>query len=812
MHGNDACREERNAMEERDGPAGHGMDQMRHMGDPLGRDLQKWIQCCKCEKWRKIPYSIEDDQIPDDWTCHDNVWDPYYNSCGTEQELPDDKIDAILQLQGEQELAFAQQEQQNMMLPPKQEYAGGYDDPFDDDFDDGARRGRRGGRWGRGRGRQRGKTGTRGRGSRGDSARSRGGKSQGAKLAQDEAAEALLGMVVGADNDMVPGVSKTPTERYYPGRLVWAKVEGHDWWPGKVVRRRAVPREVGLPPGGASATKYQIPVVFFTPSGIPGEGPASYGRLDAALEALKPLSAEELSADDEAEYAWLVADALKPFVLGDTSGDGAEPPNDELLAQCVEAANRAAASLKEEIEEYGEKHYDSDSDGGWGPQSNNSNVSFRGGRRGGRGGRGRKSRPGRRGRGRGGRWGRFEDDEGSDEDYEPGYYPSTNAGEQYGSSQKIVVESILGWRWKGSDSEGPGSKGEFQNMASNGNSEMENAVDALLAAADDDSAREMEFLVKYIGRSHIHNEWVTESTLMQIAKRKVLNFKKRYGCDAGLSPINLTDSSWSIPERFISRRAAPHGPGWEILVKWKGLGIENATWESETEPFMTDKVCLDLGSKLWERQASALKKSLPAAISAAKAKSEEIIANMPELTETPDYMEWKLMSHQIEALNWLRKEWAQKENCLLADEQGLGKTATILAFLRCLRVEFLCTTPFLIIAPSSSLGFWEGECRQWLGEDRDVVTYTGSAISRAILLENELWLHPSALDGRGVHNSIIKEKIPKADVVLTSHEAFASDSADLSSIQWGEIVFDERHRIQSASLKAYQCLSDFESR
>lgn len=27
-------------------------------------------------------------------------------------------------------------------------------------------------------------------------------------------------------------------------QVVWAKVEGHDWWPAKVVRRRAVPREV----------------------------------------------------------------------------------------------------------------------------------------------------------------------------------------------------------------------------------------------------------------------------------------------------------------------------------------------------------------------------------------------------------------------------------------------------------------------------------------------------------------------------------------------------------------------------------------
>jgi hypothetical protein len=39
-----------------------------------------------------------------------------------------------------------------------------------------------------------------------------------------------------------------------PGRVVWAKVEGHDWWPARVVRRRAVPREVGPPPGGQVRT------------------------------------------------------------------------------------------------------------------------------------------------------------------------------------------------------------------------------------------------------------------------------------------------------------------------------------------------------------------------------------------------------------------------------------------------------------------------------------------------------------------------------------------------------------------------------
>lgn len=58
-------------------------------------------------------------------------------------------------------------------------------------------------------------------------------------------------------------------------------------WPGniaafmmQVVRRRAVPREVGPPPGGPTLVHTQIPVVFFTQSGVPGEA----GDLAATLQ------------------------------------------------------------------------------------------------------------------------------------------------------------------------------------------------------------------------------------------------------------------------------------------------------------------------------------------------------------------------------------------------------------------------------------------------------------------------------------------------------------------------------------------------
>jgi hypothetical protein len=50
-------------------------------------------------------------------------------------------------------------------------------------------------------------------------------------------------------------IKPTPDQYMYPkssiapGKVVWAKVEGHEWWPAKVVRRRAVPKEVGVPAG-----------------------------------------------------------------------------------------------------------------------------------------------------------------------------------------------------------------------------------------------------------------------------------------------------------------------------------------------------------------------------------------------------------------------------------------------------------------------------------------------------------------------------------------------------------------------------------
>lgn len=57
--------------------------------------------------------------------------------------------------------------------------------------------------------------------------------------------------------------------------------------------------------------------------------------------------------------------------------------------------------------------------------------------------------------------------------------------------------------------------------------------------------------MKYVGRSHIHDEWVPEGTLMQIAKRKAINFKRRY---AEGPPCILMDAQWQVGRGWLCRR------------------------------------------------------------------------------------------------------------------------------------------------------------------------------------------------------------------------------------------------------------------
>ena len=55
-----------------------------------GENLE-WVQCEKCDKWRKLPPHVSADDLPDVWTCNMNTWNPSSASC----DAPEDKSDGL---------------------------------------------------------------------------------------------------------------------------------------------------------------------------------------------------------------------------------------------------------------------------------------------------------------------------------------------------------------------------------------------------------------------------------------------------------------------------------------------------------------------------------------------------------------------------------------------------------------------------------------------------------------------------------------------------------------------------------------------
>ncbi|KAL3149213.1 hypothetical protein ABBQ32_002039 [Trebouxia sp. C0010 RCD-2024] len=848
--------------------------------------LQKWVQCAKCAKWRKVPYTLKDEDISEDWECKDNKWDRTYAACTMAQALTDEEIDGILagqeaslearplppvepetadadiaenpQLEGSKQIA-------NRSRPTRNKTKKVIGGATDEEIAEHAARPRMP-RPAAMRQLQRNRS------------KGKNGKMRVGSKHINEAAEALLGMGSGFvdDDNMVDDDGEEMGDEgelgfspgsFRPGKVVWAKVDGHEWWPAKVVRRRAVPREVGPPPGGPALVHTQIPVVFFTQSGVPGEATevaASSQDLAAVCsQAIDHIGDDSKLDSDEAEYAWLSLDSLKPFREGDSlTAEDETHVSDPTLTACIAAAERAVkaaadrAAAADDAEPEGEEEDGaeslSDSDGGWGYTHTDAlgTPRAKGRHRPAKPRKGRAVKGNKRAKGKSGRAG-WEDDEDVNGNEAPLVDP-------YGRVPGVplpapVVEGLYGWRWPQFPQELARQTGQYheqegQEAAAShdmGQAKVEpaddslahastqhdglqqeeaDAVAALLAAASGLSSEDMhtsshypaglerdaEYLVKWIGKAHIHNEWVPEPLLMRIAKRKVINFKRRYGSQ----PCMLMEQAWTQPCAFICRRPCLSGPGWEMLVKWCNLGYEHATWEVEGEGPLAHSQNPQLHRQLLQRQREALLRSHPEAAEAAAAAKGAASKQLTKLEEQPEWIrQGQLYPHQLEAINWLRQRWVQGMNAVLADDQGLGRTATVITFLQCLRHEFHSPRPVLLATQGSELKMWEGELEFWGAQGLHVVVYNGSAAARTVIAEHELWLAPGCLDGRAPKRltADMPHKVVQPDVVLASFDALASDISHLQPIDWEAVVVDERCKVQSNLAKAHQALRDVES-
>ncbi len=56
-----------------------------------------WVQCENCKKWRRVPWHIDVDSLPEQWECNQNSWDPESAFCDVAQDDYDPQVENTLE-------------------------------------------------------------------------------------------------------------------------------------------------------------------------------------------------------------------------------------------------------------------------------------------------------------------------------------------------------------------------------------------------------------------------------------------------------------------------------------------------------------------------------------------------------------------------------------------------------------------------------------------------------------------------------------------------------------------------------------------
>jgi SNF2 family DNA or RNA helicase len=232
----------------------------------------------------------------------------------------------------------------------------------------------------------------------------------------------------------------------------------------------------------------------------------------------------------------------------------------------------------------------------------------------------------------------------------------------------------------------------------------------------------------------------------------------------------------------------------KALIKYKGLGYEDAVWEKVPTPedgdrwldFVTAYNDWVAGRYIRYPKQGPLKARLEKARGTAFAKLEK--TKQPE-----NLVGGELMNYQVEGVNWMYYQWYSQKNGILADEMGLGKTIQVIGFMATLVQEHNCF-PFLVVVPNSTCANWRREIKQWAPSLR-VVTYFGSGQARDMAYKYEMYPNGT--------------KELRCHVVVTSYDAAADDSCRriFRGVNWAGMIVDEGQRLKNDKSLLYAALT-----
>ncbi|XP_068653184.1 helicase protein MOM1-like isoform X1 [Aristolochia californica] len=306
---------------------------------------------------------------------------------------------------------------------------------------------------------------------------------------------------------------------------------------------------------------------------------------------------------------------------------------------------------------------------------------------------------------------------------------------------------------------------------------ISDGVETICIINDEGMQEEKEYFVKYWGLSHVHNHWITESQLLQEAPMLLKKLSKEKF---------IWKKEWTEPQRLLRRRlvisqkdgnvdfGTEHSDSssclQEWLVKWKGLGYEEATWELENESFLSTADALKLMKNYENWHEKARKQSDPSTVDELMRGKD---ASLTKLSKLP-VVGLSGLDHHLSSVNILRENWHKGQNAVVIDEQG--RITTSILFILSLRSYV--SHPFLVISSLSALPHWESEFMH-LAPSLNVVVYNGDESIRKNI---------QALEFYDEGGRVLFE------ILLTIPDVIIEDINTFESFGWEAIIVDECQR------------------
>ncbi|SCO71610.1 chromodomain-helicase-DNA-binding protein 1 homolog, putative [Plasmodium vivax] len=345
------------------------------------------------------------------------------------------------------------------------------------------------------------------------------------------------------------------------------------------------------------------------------------------------------------------------------------------------------------------------------------------------------------------------------------------------------------------------------------NAQEDPTMDDFYEEEDIEDVSQVEFLIKWIGKSHIHNFFCTYDYLKHFnGLKKVDNyikkikqsFQKRKYMTADeieqekiYSEIKKQIEMDAIhAERIVTHRVCEVTGEQLFLVKWMSCAYDQCT--EETKQTLVDHGFTKLIEEYFDRESKICGVK---AISSAWNRGPLTATKFDPYNETPFYLNGKkLRAYQLTGLNWMVSRMKRSLSVLLADEMGLGKTVQTIAVVGHMLYKEKLIGPYLVIVPQSTVDNWLNEFKSWLPQ-ANVVCYHGNAVSRELIRTHEL--KKVYVQNKGYRY--------KFDVCITTPSILnsLSDVELLKKMPWQLMVVDEAHQLKNRQSKRFIELKQF---